>query len=121
MLIKDLKKTPKFKAGDGSVFSELLHPDKDNIEVNYSLGQAVVKPKQVSLPHKLSSSEVYYILEGEGEMHIDQEVKNVQTGQAVYIPAGAKQYIKNIGDSDLIFLCLVDPAWRSEDEEILNE
>ena len=38
----------------------------------------------------------------------------------IYIPPDAVQNIQNTGDVDLIFICIVDPAWRVEDEEILN-
>jgi len=53
-------------------------------------------------------------------MHIDAESKTVRAGQAVYIPPGAVQFIENGGRSELRFLCIVDPAWRPEDEEILG-
>ena len=52
-------------------------------------------------------------------MYIDNEKAKVRPGQAVYIPPHSKQYIKNIGNVDLKFLCIVDPAWRVEDEEVL--
>ena len=44
----------------------------------------------------------------------------VHAGQTIYIPPHATQYIKNTGQTDLKFLCMVDPAWRAEDEEILS-
>jgi len=37
----------------------------------------------------------------------------------VYIPPLSTQYIRNTGSDDLKFLCIVDPAWREQDEEIL--
>ena len=52
-------------------------------------------------------------------MHIDNELEKVYAGQAIYIPPNSVQYIENIGKSDLKFLCIVDPAWKKEDEEIL--
>ena len=52
-------------------------------------------------------------------MHVDSESAEVHSGQAVYIPPNSIQYIANTGKSDLEFLCIVDPAWRPEDEEIL--
>ena len=67
----------------------------------------------------MKTSEVYYILDGEGIMYIDEESEKVHAGQAVYIPPSAKQYIKNTGNSDLKFLCIVDPAWKPEDEEVV--
>ena len=52
-------------------------------------------------------------------MHIDQEIFEVGPECAICIPPNAVQYIENTGNSDLKFLCIVDPAWRQEDEEVL--
>lgn len=49
-------------------------------------------------------------------MHIDGEVAPVCPGQVVYIPPGARQFIRNIGQKDLVFLCIVAPKWQEEDE-----
>ena len=119
MYVKGLKGCEEFTAGDATILRELLHPDKSDLDIRYSLAHAVVKPGDTSLRHRLRTSEVYYILEGEGLMHIDEETKKVFPGQAVYIPPHALQCIKNTGDNDLRFLCIVDPAWRAEDEEVL--
>jgi mannose-6-phosphate isomerase-like protein (cupin superfamily) len=118
MFIKDLKDCEEFTAGDNSILRELLHPDKTDLAISYSLAHAVVRPGQTAIPHKLKTSEVYYILEGEGIMHINDEAKDVHPGQAVYIPPNSRQFISNTGKSDLVFLCIVDPAWRKQDEEV---
>jgi len=118
MLIQKLNACPEFLAGDGTVLRELLHPEKQAIALRYSLAHASVPVGQTSLPHALKTSEVYYILSGEGEMHIDGEHQVVEPGDAIYIPPNAKQFIRNSGTEPLIFICLVDPAWRKEDEII---
>ncbi|MGF1517688.1 MAG: cupin domain-containing protein [Nodosilinea sp.] len=120
MLIRKLLDCPEFIAGDGTRLRELLHPDKQTIDLRYSLAHAVVPVGQVSTPHALATSEVYYILTGQGEMYIDGETSRVEPGDAVYIPPRARQYIRNVGDSPLVFICLVDPAWRQEDERIFD-
>ena len=119
MLIRDLENCEKFIAGDASVLHELLHPDRQNITARYSLAHASVKPGQKTKPHKLKTSEVYYVLEGEGMMHIEKETKKVNSGYAIYIPPNSSQYIENTGKDDLKFLCIVDPAWKKEDEIVL--
>jgi mannose-6-phosphate isomerase-like protein (cupin superfamily) len=119
MLIKDLANSRPFLSGDRAVLRELLHPDKAPLALHYSLAHAVVKAGKKTLPHRLAASEVYYILSGRGVIHVDGEVEKVRPGQAVYIPAGSVQFIENPGRSDLAFLCIVDPAWRPEDEEVL--
>ena len=119
MLVKDLNDCDEFMAGDGSLLRQLLHPDKANISCRYSLCHAAVKPGQTTRPHRLQTSEVYYILEGQGLMSIDGESEAVRPGQVIYIAPHSTQYIQNAGSSDLLFLCIVDPAWRKEDEEVL--
>lgn len=119
MFVKKLQDCEKFIAGDDSLLRELLHPDKTDLAIRYSLAHAVVKPGQTSKPHKLKTSEVYYILEGEGIMHIKMESEKVTPGNVIYIPPNSMQYIRNTGSSELKFLCIVDPAWRHEDEEVL--
>jgi mannose-6-phosphate isomerase-like protein (cupin superfamily) len=118
MYVQDLEECEEFIAGDSTILRELLHPDKADLALRYSLAHAVLKPGTTSQRHSLKTSEVYYILEGRGRMHIDDEVAEVIPGQTIYIPPHALQYIENIGDGELKFLCIVDPAWRKEDEEI---
>jgi mannose-6-phosphate isomerase-like protein (cupin superfamily) len=120
MLVRKLYDCEEFTAGDGTLLRELLHPDKQPIALRYSLAHAIVPIGQTSTPHSLTTSEVYYILSGEGEMHIEQESQTVAPGDAVYIPPNARQYIRNVGSEPLVFICMVDPAWRKEDETIYD-
>lgn len=119
MFIKKLESCKELIAGDGSILREFLHPDKADLALRYSFAHAIVKPGQVTKPHKLKTSEVYYILDGQGTMHIDEETAEVHVGDCIYIPPNSKQHIANPGNSDLIFLCIVDPAWQPANEEIL--
>ena len=120
MFIKQLKDCAEIIAGDDSILRELLHPEKEDLRIRYSLAHAKVLPARTTKPHRLKTSEVYYIVAGHGLMHIDKESFEVGPGCTVYIPPNATQYIENTSGSDLIFLCIVDPAWRKEDEEILE-
>jgi mannose-6-phosphate isomerase-like protein (cupin superfamily) len=116
MYITDLSNCAEFLSGDHTIIRELLHPDKAPLELRYSLAHATLKPGDTSLKHYLRTSEVYYILEGRGIMHIGEESGEVIPGQAIYIPPMAWQCISNQGPDDLKFICIVDPAWRKEDE-----
>ena len=107
-------------SGDKVALRELLQPEKAPLKLRYSLAHAIIKRGQASLPHRLKTSEVYYILAGEGTVHIDGETAAVHADQAIYIPPDSEQHIANTGDTDLVFLCIVDPAWRPEDENILK-
>lgn len=121
MLIRKLKDCLEFTAGDATQLRELLHPDKQPIDLRYSLAHAIVQPGQTSKPHALRTSEVYYVLSGRGEMHIDDQQAMIEPGDAVYIPPLARQYVRCTSSEPLIFLCIVDPAWRAEDESVETE
>ena len=120
MFIKSIQEGDYFQAFDNTTLCELIHPARDcSIVLPYSIVHVVLKPGMTSLPHLLKeSSEVYFILEGQGVMHIDDESADVAQGQAVYIPPGSKQYIQNMGTDDLKFLGIVHPMWRKEDEVV---
>jgi mannose-6-phosphate isomerase-like protein (cupin superfamily) len=121
MYVKDRQDCREIRALDATALRELLNPVHEaGLPIRFSLAEARVAPGRVTLPHRLKSSEVYYLLEGEGEMRIDKESRTVGPGQAVVIPPGSVQSIKNTGSRELVFLCLVDPAWRAEDEELVT-
>jgi mannose-6-phosphate isomerase-like protein (cupin superfamily) len=63
---------------------------------------------------------VYYIIAGRGRLTVDDAAVVVELGSVVYVPPGGTQFLDNIGSTDIEFLCLVDPAWRPEDEEVLE-
>ena len=45
---------------------------------------------------------------------------DIKAGAVVYVPPGMKQSLVNTGTEMMEFLCFVDPAWRIEDEEVLE-
>jgi mannose-6-phosphate isomerase-like protein (cupin superfamily) len=118
MLVRKLSDCEEFTAGDNTLLREMLHPDKQAIALRYSLAHAIVPVGKTSTLHSLTTSEVYYILSGQGEMHIDDETQLVEPGDTVYIPPNAKQCIRNCGTEPLTFICIVDPSWRKADETI---
>ena len=120
VLIRKLSHCREIIAGDGTRLRELLHPDREYpFSGRFSLAHARLSAGDSSRKHRLKSSEVYYVVEGRGRMHIDDESAEISAGDAVEIPPGSVQWIENVGEADLVFLCLVDPAWREEDEEVL--
>lgn len=119
MLVKDIHECSNFTAKDGSILCELLHPlrEEGEIALRCSIAHARLPRGMSTLPHKLQeSAEVYYILEGEGVLHVDKEIAKVKPGRAVYVPPGAVQYLENTGDGELSFLCIVDPMWTAEQD-----
>ncbi|MFC1763717.1 cupin domain-containing protein [Planctomycetota bacterium] len=121
MSVKRLLDCAEFTAGDGCRLREILHPDKETFAGRYSLAHAVVAIGQTTDKHRLRTSEVYYILSGRGRMTIDGEVTDVGPHDTVTIPPHAVQCIENTGIEELVFICMVDPAWCKEDEMIIGD
>lgn len=117
-MIKRLDECVEFTAGDETKLREILHPDKADLALGYSLAHAKLAPGATSLLHRLRTSEVYYILKGRGRMELDGAEADVGPGDTVYIAPSRNQRITCIGPEELEFLCIVDPAWREEDEEV---
>lgn len=122
MIVKKIGKQKEIVALDGTRIKEFLNPKHEKIgpSITYSLAHASLPPGKSSLPHRFfTASEVYYILKGTGLMHINDEVEKVEPGDTIYIPPEAVQYIENTGKSNLDFLCIVDPAWQPDAEELV--
>ena len=119
MIKKSTKEIPAFVAGDATLIKEILHPKNQEVILPYSIAHATLDPGKSSLPHILrSSSEVYYILSGKGKVVIDGVTQAVETGDLVFIPAGARQELQNDSSAPITFLCIVAPPWNKEDERV---
>lgn len=119
MFVSKFEDCEEFVSGDKAVLRELLSPVTAPLDLRYSLAHAKLAPGSATLPHRLESSEVYYIIQGTGLMSIEDEKKVVGPTDTIYIPPREIQFITNIGEDELIFLAIVDPAWEEKDEEIL--
>jgi len=93
MLVKDIRDCSYFTAEDGSILCELLHPlrEEGEIALRCSIAHARLPRGMSTLPHKLQeSAEVYYILEGEGVLHVDKEIDQSKARQSsVCAPRGS--------------------------------
>lgn len=119
MNIKKLSNSEAFTAGDKTQLRELWNPHNDpGFTGRYSLAHATLRAGQSSEPHTLDVHELYYILSGEGKIYVDSDERIVESGDAIEIRPGSKQWIRNTGKSDLVFLCVVDPAWTPDIEQV---
>ena len=105
---------------EGTKIKQYFHPHNTLNGINYSLAQFTLEPGKKSKLHKIKSSEIYYILEGSGDLTIEEESHLLQKDDSAYVPPNAKQFIENTGKEDLKFLCIVEPAWKAEDETLLE-
>lgn len=116
MIVVDLAKTAPIQGAEGTTIKQIFHPHNTMLGIRYSVAQCVIEPGKRSKPHKMKSSEIYYITKGHGVLHIDDESSDIAENQAAYVPPFSRQFIENSGKTNLEFLCIVEPAWKQEDE-----
>lgn len=92
---------------------------------NFCLGYVTLEPQGGQVPwHNHEQEEVYFILEGSGEMCVGEERKTLHQGQAVYIPSFTFHQLTNTGETPLVMIYCYGPAgdvahWRQELEGTL--
>lgn len=109
----------EFTAGDATFIREILHPDNEGINLPYSLAFGSLEVGESSIPHILQNEELYYILDGKAAIHIEDEIIEVNAHEVLLIHKNIKQFVRNLGDKKLTFLCIVSPPWKEAQEEIL--
>ena len=80
-----------------------------------SIAIARVEPGVTTVSHLLEGiDERYLIISGHGRVELgDQPPADIRSGDIVFIPAGTKQRITNLGSDDLIFYCVCTPPFDS--------
>ena len=87
---------------------------------NFSIGNVTLEPHGGQVPwHNQEQEEVYFIVEGIGEMCLGEERQEVQGGQMIYIPPGVFHQLTNTGATPMRMIYCYGPAgdvahWRQE-------
>lgn len=87
---------------------------------NFSLGYVTLDPEGGQVPwHNQEQEEIYFVVEGSGEMCLGLERMPIQAGQAVYIPSLVFHQLTNTGSTPLKMIYCYGPAgdvahWRQE-------
>ena len=113
MTVRQLTEQAPFTTVDGSTIRSIL--DRTNAPVvQQSLAEATLPSGGRTRAHyHRDAEEIYFILEGRGEMTLGDETRAVGPGDAVLIPAGAWHVITAL--EPLRFLCCCAPPYRHED------
>jgi mannose-6-phosphate isomerase-like protein (cupin superfamily) len=87
---------------------------------NFSMGYVTLDPNGGQVPwHNQQQEEVYFVLEGKGEMCLGEERDTLEAGQMVYIPPGVFHQLTNTENSRLVMIYCYGPAgdvahWKQE-------
>ena len=120
MSVRKISEIEEIQGTEGTKIKQIFHPHNTLNGIRYSVAYFTIEKGKRSITHKMKTSEIYYVLEGEGILHVDDEKIDVKKDSSVYVPPMSKQHIENTGNSELRFLCIVDPAWKQDDEILLE-
>ena len=87
---------------------------------SFAMGNVTLEPNGGQVPwHNQEQEEVYFIVEGEGEMCLGEERRAVKAGQAAYIPSGVFHQLTNTGSTPMRMIYVYGPSgdvahWRQE-------
>ena len=87
---------------------------------NFAMGNVTLEPQGGQVPwHNQDQEEIYFIVEGVGEMCLGNERFEVRGGQAVYIPPTIFHQLTNTGDTPMRMIYCYGPSgdvahWRQE-------
>ena len=87
---------------------------------NFAMGYVTLEPRGGQVPwHNQDQEEVYFIVDGSGEMCLGADRRPISAGQAAYIPCGVYHQLTNTGDTPMHMIYCYSPSgevahWRQE-------
>lgn len=76
---------------------------------------------RVGRHYHVETEELYYILDGTGEMQIDDETREVATGDCILIPRGCTHSLRNTGAGAMRLLLVCGPAYSIADHHFVKD
>jgi quercetin dioxygenase-like cupin family protein len=80
---------------------------KDTGSPRYALRRFLIEPSGVIAYHKHKYEETVYVLKGFAEVRVENERRKISSGEFVFIDQNVPHSIKNVGNSELEFLCVI--------------
>ena len=119
-IIKQIDATKEYYFEEGCYINELSNSSEDP---EVSIAPARVLPGEATRWHRLHNTvERYVILQGQGEVEIGQlPPTTTGKGDVVLIPAGCRQRIRNIGETELVFLAICSPRFQPDAYEDIED
>jgi mannose-6-phosphate isomerase-like protein (cupin superfamily) len=121
MIIVNRESARMIKTPHGSRIRPLIDRTTSGI-TQCSLAEEVLPPGCVVTPHRHRQiEEIYYVVEGRGLMTVGDEVREVEAGDAIYVPRGHRHTLENTGSEAIRLILVCGPAFFYEDEVLDDE
>jgi mannose-6-phosphate isomerase-like protein (cupin superfamily) len=116
MIIVSRKRAGVINTAHGSELRPLIDRTTSGI-TQCSLAEEILPPGTAVTPHHHRQiEEIYYIVSGQGLMTVGDEIREVEAGDAVYVPCGHRHTLENTGTQPITLLVACGPAFFYEDE-----
>jgi mannose-6-phosphate isomerase-like protein (cupin superfamily) len=94
----------------GGAIAQMILDRRTLKEIGF-LAIASLKPGKEIASHVDPMEEIYFVLNGSGEMRVDDETRQVKPGDAIWIPVGSSHALFNNGEEECVILVVASPAW----------
>ncbi len=103
---KDIEKTelhaPSLKHASKQVLVGAEQGWDDYVMRMFTLGKDGFTPR-----HDHGWQHIIYVVEGEGKLYLDGKDYPLTPGSVAYVPGESEHQLKNTGDNDFVFICIV--------------
>ncbi len=113
MIVNQLSEQKPFTTADGSTIRSILDATNAPVEKQSLAEASLPEGGETQRHYHKQSEEIYFILEGQGRMEIDGDIREVGPSDAILIPRNAWHQIKAV--TDISFLCCCAPVYSHED------
>lgn len=87
----------------GGAIAQMILDRRTLKEIGF-LAIARLAPGKEIEAHIDPMEEIYFVMSGSGEMHVDEETRQVEPGDATWIPVGSRHSLFNNGQEDCVIL-----------------
>lgn len=112
----------RIEDGCGGVIYKII--DTDNSELKkVEIVMCIFSPGEIAkLHYHKKMEEIYFIIEGEGEIELDGKWFPVKAKDGIAIPTGVRHRMKNASkDKILKFLAVNSPEWQMSDMIVVDQ
>lgn len=106
--IKDKQVLETTYLAHGGAIAQMILDQQTLKEIGF-LAIASLEPGKKIEAHVDPFEEIYFVLNGTGEMQVDDGYRQVEPGDATWIPTGSTHSLSNNGDQDLVILVVASP------------
>ena len=107
--INDKEVTETTYLAHGGAIARMILDMRTLKEIGF-LAVATLAPGKKIESHVDPMEEIYFVVNGTGEMKVDNESKQVGPGDATWIPTGSSHSLLNNGEEDCTILVVASPA-----------